>query len=70
MDLERSFGPEYIRYTRLIGEARSAIVKSTQLTGKQKRKALQSLLSLPIRKRLALGENISRRYVLKKLGVI
>jgi precorrin-2 dehydrogenase/sirohydrochlorin ferrochelatase len=70
MDLERSFGPEYIRYTRLIGEARSAIVKNTQLTGKQKRKALQSLLSLPIRERLALGEMISRRDVLKKLGVI
>jgi len=69
MDLERSFGPEYIRYTRLIGEARSAIVKSTQLTGKQKRKALQSLLSLPIRERLARGEKISRREILKKLGV-
>jgi precorrin-2 dehydrogenase/sirohydrochlorin ferrochelatase len=70
MDLERSFGPEYIRYTRLIGEARSAIVKNTQLTVKQKRKALQSLLSLPIGEMLARGEKISRRDVLKKLGVI
>jgi siroheme synthase-like protein len=70
MDLERYFGAEYIRYTRLIGEARSAIVNNTQLTGKQKSKALQSLLSLPIRERLALGEKISRREVLKKLGVI
>lgn len=70
MDLERSFGPEYIRYARFIGETRSAIVKNTQLTGKQKRKALQSLLSLPIRERLARGEKISRRDVLKKLGVI
>ena len=70
MDLERSFGPEYIRYTRLIGEARSAIVKNAQLTGKKKRKALQSLLSLPIRERLTRGEKISRRDVLKKLGVI
>jgi precorrin-2 dehydrogenase / sirohydrochlorin ferrochelatase len=70
MDLERSFGPEYISYTRLIGEARSVIVKNKQLTGKQKKKALQSLLSLPIRERLARGEKISRRDVLKKLGVI
>ncbi len=69
MDLERSFGPEYIRYTRLIGEARSAIVKNAQLTGKKKRKALQSLLSLPIRERLTRGEKISRRDVLNKLGV-
>jgi len=69
MDLERYFGPEYIRYTRLIGEARSAIVNNTQLTGKQKKKALQSLLSLPIRERLAGGAKISRRDVLKKLGV-
>jgi precorrin-2 dehydrogenase/sirohydrochlorin ferrochelatase len=70
MDLERYFGPEYIRYTRLIGEARSAIVKNTQLTGKGKKKALQSLLSLPIRERLARGEKISRREILKKLRVI
>ena len=69
MDLERYFGPEYIRYTRIIGEARSAIVKNTQLTGKGKRKALQSLLALPIGEMLARGEKISRREILKKLGV-
>ena len=70
MDLERYFGPDYLRYTLLIGKVRGAIVKNTRLSGKQKRKALQSLLSLPIRERLVRGEKISRRDVLKKLGVI
>jgi precorrin-2 dehydrogenase/sirohydrochlorin ferrochelatase len=68
-DLERFFGPEYVRYTRLIGGVRCAIVRNQRLTGKQKRKALQSLPSLPLRERLALGENISPRDVLKKLGI-
>jgi len=69
MDLERYFGPEYLRYTLLIGKVRGAIVKNTTLSGKQKKKALQSLLSMPIREKLALGEKISRRDVLNKLGV-
>jgi len=69
MDLERYFGPEYLRYTLLIGKVRGAIVKNTTLSGKQKRKALQSLLSMPIREKLALGEKISRRHVLAKLGI-
>jgi precorrin-2 dehydrogenase/sirohydrochlorin ferrochelatase len=69
MDLERYFGPEYIHYTRLIGQVRSAIVRNEQLNATQKRKALQSLLSLPIRERLARGEKISWRNVLEKLGV-
>lgn len=69
IDLERSFGPEYMRYTLLIGKVRSAIVRSTKLSAKGKRKALQSLVSLPIRERLARGDKISWRDILKKLGV-
>lgn len=69
MDLERNFGPEYTHYTMLIAKARSAIVRNTKLSAKGKREALQSLLSLPIRERLARGDTISWRDILKKLGV-
>jgi hypothetical protein len=49
---------------------RGAIVKNKKLSGKQKRKALQSLLSLPIREKLALGQKMSRRDILAKLGMV
>jgi precorrin-2 dehydrogenase/sirohydrochlorin ferrochelatase len=69
MDLERSFGPEYVRYTMLIGKVRDAIVANAKMSRKQKREAFKSLLSLPIRERLAMGEKISWRDVQKQLGV-
>jgi len=68
-DLDRYFGPEYMRYTLLIGKARSAIVRNTQLSERRKREALESLLRLPLRENLALGHKLSWRAVLKMLGV-
>jgi precorrin-2 dehydrogenase/sirohydrochlorin ferrochelatase len=68
-DLERYFGPAYMRYTLVMGKVRGAIVRNRKLTEQAKRKKLQLLLSLPIIGKLARGEKIYYRDILKKLGV-
>ena len=68
-DLEHYFGPAYMRFTLLMGRVRGAIVRNKKLSELEKREKLQSLLSLPVMGKLALGKKVSCRDILKELGV-
>lgn len=68
-DLESYFGPEYMRYTLLMGRVRGAIVRNKKLSEQDKREKLQALLSLPIMENLVREKRVYCRDILKKLGV-
>jgi precorrin-2 dehydrogenase/sirohydrochlorin ferrochelatase len=68
-DLEHYFGREYRRYTLLVAQVRSALVRDKTLTAQEKKKKLRQLLSLPIIDQLARGNRVYYRTILKKLGL-
>ena len=68
-DLERHFGGEYRRYTLLIAKVRSALLRNKTLTAREKGAKMEHLLSLQIRDRLARGQRVYYRTILKQLGL-
>jgi precorrin-2 dehydrogenase/sirohydrochlorin ferrochelatase len=66
-DLERYFGKEYRPYTELVATVRSVIIADNTLTAQEKKRKLQTLLSLPILNQLARGKRINYKGILRKL---
>ncbi len=66
-ELGISYGQEYRHYTKLIAQARNAIVRDKGISAREKRKRLECLLSMNLISRLKSGERVTPQKVLKAL---